>query len=77
MLLLLLIPSLLLALFALLQWWLRGYWYRRVRGGCWQKIWYNRHYHGGYEVWERARPGFDWGIVGGIVMENDPKPKTT
>jgi hypothetical protein len=50
-----------------------GYLYRRLRGGEWQKIWYNRWNQGGYEVWECRRPNFDWESVGGRVVAEETK----
>jgi hypothetical protein len=73
MLFLILIPLALALFYACEQVFFRGWWYRRIRGGNWQKIWYNRHHHGGYEVWERARPGFDWETIGGRVVDEETK----
>lgn len=46
---------------------------RRLLGGEWQKVWYNRQHQGGYEIWERRRPNFDWESVGGRVIEEETK----
>jgi len=51
----------------------KGYIYRRLRGGEWQKIRYNRWNQGGYEVWESRRPDFDWESVGGRVVAEETK----
>ena len=61
----------LIALFAVQQSFTKGYFYRRLLGGEWQKVWYNRQHNGGYEVWERRRPGFDWEAVGGRVVAEE------
>ena len=60
-----------IAIFATQQWLTKGYLYRRAIGGKWQKIWYDRANNGGYEVWERARPDFDWESVGGRVTQEE------
>ena len=59
------------ALLAGQQWLTTGYLYRRALGGNWQKVWYNRWNQGGYEVWERAQPNFDWSSVGGRVVAEE------
>lgn len=53
------------------QWLTTGYFYRRFLGGKWQKIWYNRWDQGGYTVWERYRPNFDYESVGGRIIKEE------
>lgn len=48
-----------------------SYIHRRLVGGKWVKVWYNRWNNGGYEVWEKDKPGFDWESVGGRVLERE------
>ena len=62
-----------IAIFAMQQVLTKGYLYRRLLGGEWQKVWYNRQNNGGYEVWERAQPHFDWSSVGGRVVAEEGK----
>lgn len=62
-----------IALFAGQQALTKGWFYRRFLGGEWQKIWYNRWDQGGYEVWERRRPNFDWESVGGRGVSEETK----
>lgn len=49
----------------------KSYLYRRIVGGKWVLVWYNRWNNGGSEVWEKDRPGFDWESVGGRVLESE------
>ena len=60
------------AAFVLMQVFTKGWFYRRVVGGHWQKIWYRHSPAGGYEIWVRSDlSAEEWEVGGGRVIDEE------